>query len=217
MITMLYYDFWQYPKLFDSLEDGIKYIGKNKLLVNEMKEVLEILINKINYLENDLKLSYSCPLKIHSRYTREQILSAFEQNNFENKSSSREGVLNIKDKNTELLFVTLEKTEDKYSATTMYDDYAISEKLFHWQSQNSTKPDSPKGISYINHQINNKDIILFVRESNNDKNKNIMTYICLGKVFYKSHYGSQPMNITWELENKVPAFLWKNIVKMAVG
>jgi hypothetical protein len=44
-----------------------------------------------------------------------------------------------------------------------------------------------------------------------------MTYVCLGKVFYKSHYGSQPMSITWELENKIPPFLWKNIAKMAVG
>lgn len=39
-----------------------------------------------------------------------------------------EGVLDIKEKNTELLFVTLEKTEEKYSPTTMYDDYAINEK-----------------------------------------------------------------------------------------
>lgn len=217
MLMMLYYDFWQEPNKFDSFENGIKYIGKNRLLVNEMQEVLKILINKINYLENDLNLPYSCPLKIHSRYTRDQILCAFEQNIFENRSSSREGVLNIKDKNTELLFVTLEKTEDKYSPTTMYDDYAISDTLFHWQSQNSTKPDTPKGQSYINHEKESKNMILFVRESNQDRNKNTMTYICLGKVNYKSHYSSQPMSITWELENKIPAFLWKNIAKMAIS
>jgi hypothetical protein len=142
MLTMLYYDFWQEPKKFESLEDGIKYIGQNRLLVKEIEQVIKLLIDKINYLEDDLDLFYNCPLKVHSRYTREQILSAFEQNTINKKSSSREGVLNIKEKNTELLFVTLEKIEDKYSPTTMYDDYAISEKLFHWQSQNSTKPDS---------------------------------------------------------------------------
>ena len=99
----------------------------------------------------------------------------------------------------------------------MYDDYAISEKLFHWQSQNSTKPDSFRGQSYINHQKNDKNIILFVRESNYSNDKKTMTYICLGKCFYKSHYGSQPMSITWELEKEIPAFLWKNIAKMAIG
>jgi len=217
MSLMLYYDFFQDANKFDSLENGIKFIGENKLLVKELKEVIEILISKINYKENSLELPYKCPIKLYSRYTREQILSGFGLNSLEKKSSSREGVLNIKDKNTELLFVTLEKTEDKYSPTTMYDDYAISDSLFHWQSQNSTKPDSPKGISYINHKENSKNIILFVRESNHNEYKNTMTYLCLGKVFYKNHYGSQPMSITWELENKIPPFIWKNIAKMAVS
>jgi len=217
MVMMLYYDFWQEAKMFNSLNEGIKYIGENPLLVKELKEIIHILISKINYVESNLELPFSCPLKVHSRYTREQILSAFGQNTLLKKSSSREGVLNMKDKNTELLFVTLEKIEEKYSPTTMYDDYAISEKLFHWQSQNSTKPDSAKGESYINHQKINKNIILFVRESNHDENKNVMTYICLGKVFYKEHYGSQPMSITWELENEVPPFLWNSIAKMAVS
>jgi hypothetical protein len=217
MAMMLYYDFWQDPMKFNSLEEGIRYIGENKLLVDELREVVQILIQKINYLESDLLLPYACPIKLHARYTREQILSAFGQNNIDKKASSREGVLDIKDKNTELLFVTLEKTEDKYSPTTMYDDYAISEKLFHWQSQNSTKADSTKGRSYIEHGRHNKNIILFVRESNHDKNKNVMTYVCLGKVFYKKHYGSQPMSITWELEKEIPAFFWKHIAKMAIG
>ena len=217
MAMMLYYDFWQDANKFDNLDEGIKYIGSNKILVKELKEVVNMLIGKINYIESDLSLPYSCPIKNHSRYTREQVLSAFGQNSIEKKSSSREGVLNIKSKNTELLFVTLEKTEEKYSPTTMYNDYAISDKLFHWESQNSTKPDSSKGISYINHEKLDKNIILFVREKNHDENNNVMTYICLGKVFYKSHYGSQPMSITWKLENEIPPFLWKSIAKMAVG
>jgi len=217
MAMMLYYDFWQDANKFDNLDEGIKYIGSNKILVKELKEVVNILIGKINYIESDLSLPYPCPIKNHSRYTREQVLSAFGQNSIEKKSSSREGVLNIKTKNTELLFVTLEKTEEKYSPTTMYNDYAISDKLFHWESQNSTKPDSSKGISYINHEKLDKNIVLFVREKNHDENNNVMTYICLGKVFYKSHYGSQPMSITWKLENEIPPFLWKSIAKMAVG
>lgn len=217
MAMMLYYDFWQDANKFKSLEEGIKYIGNNRVLVQELKEVIHILMQKINYLEIELSLPYACPIKVHARYTREQILSAFGQNTLDKKSSSREGVLNIKEKNTELLFVTLEKIEEKYSPTTMYDDYAISNKLFHWQSQNSTKPDSSKGLSYINQSESNKNIILFVREKNHDENKNTMTYICLGKVFYSNHYGSQPMSITWKLEHKIPPFLWKNIAKMAVG
>lgn len=217
MSMMLYYDFWQTPKLFTTLEEGVKSIGQNVLLVKELEEVVKIMIEKINHIEGDLNLPFPCPIKLHARYTREQILSAFGQNSLSIKASSREGVLDIKDKNTELLFVTLEKTDEKYSPTTMYDDYAISEKLFHWQSQNATKPESSKGQSYINHEKLGKNILLFVREANHDKNKNVMTYICLGNVFYKTHYGSQPMSITWDLEKRIPPFLWKDIAKMAVG
>ncbi|MFT7859717.1 MAG: DUF3427 domain-containing protein [Sulfurimonas sp.] len=217
MALMLYYDFFQEPNQLYTLEKAIEYIGNNKLLSDEMKEIIGLLSEQIDYIEYDLNLPFQTPIKVHSRYTREQILAGFGVHNFEKKSSSREGVLDIKDKNTELLFVTLEKTEDKYSPTTMYDDYAINEKLFHWQSQNSTKPESPKGQSYINHKNNGKNIILFVREANHNENKNVMTYVCLGKVFYKSHYGSQPMSITWELEYDIPPFLWKNIAKMSVG
>jgi hypothetical protein len=35
---------------------------------------------------------------------------------------------------------------------TMYDDYAISETLFHWQSHNAYGPETNKGLSYINHR-----------------------------------------------------------------
>lgn len=34
MALMVYYDFFQEASLFDNLEEGIKYIGENKLLSN---------------------------------------------------------------------------------------------------------------------------------------------------------------------------------------
>jgi hypothetical protein len=58
-------------------------------------------------------------------------LAAFGASTFQKQSSNREGLVNLESKNTELLLVTLEKTEENYSPTTMYNDYAISEKIFH--------------------------------------------------------------------------------------
>lgn len=217
LALMLYFDFFQDVGRFDTLDNAIKLIGENSVLASEIKEVLELLVERIDHIEYEASLPFETPIKVHSRYTRDQILAGFGVHTFERRVESREGVLNIPDKNTELLFVTLEKVEEKYSPTTMYDDYAISEKLFHWQSQNSTKSDSDRGRSYINHRQNNKNIVLFVREANHDENGNVMGYVCLGKVFYKEHYGSQPMSIVWELEREIPPFLWKNIAKMAVG
>ena len=58
--------------------------------------------------------------------------------------------------NTELLFINLVKSEENFSPTTMYDDYAVNERLFHWQSQNSTGTDTPKGKAYISHKQKEK-------------------------------------------------------------
>ena len=71
---MLHYDIWQNAGGFSSLEESIRSIGNNKILADEIIEVMEILIDKVDFLETEITLPYSQPLKIHGRYTREQIL-----------------------------------------------------------------------------------------------------------------------------------------------
>jgi superfamily II DNA or RNA helicase len=158
MLLMLHYDTWQKVGEFDSLNESIIAIGKNKILVDEMIEVLEILIDNIDFKEIFIQLPYKQPLKIHARYTRDQILVAFGFSSFNKKSSNREGVAESKELNTEILFVDLLKSDEDFSPTTMYDDFAISETLFHWQSQNQTRNDTGKGLTYINHQKLGKHI-----------------------------------------------------------
>ena len=217
MCLMLHYDIWQNAGGFYTIEESIQSVGKNKVLVEEIKEVLEILLDKINFLESEITLPYPQPLKLHSRYTREQILAAFGFSSFRKKSSNREGVAENKELNTELLFVDLVKSEKDFSPSTMYQDYAISDTLFHWQSQNSTHSEKGKGLSYINHMSLGKKILLFVRECNEDEFGNTVAYVFLGECIYKGHYGSKPMSITWELKTPMPPYLWKDSAKMAVG
>lgn len=217
MLLMLHYDVWQNAGGFKSLEESINQIGKNKVFVKEIIEVLEILIDKIDFKEIDIDLPYNQPLKLHARYTRDQILAAFGLSTFERKSPSREGVAENVDLNTELLFINLIKSEENFSPTTMYDDYAISETLFHWQSQNSSRPDSGKGLSYVKHLENNKKILLFVREKANDENGNTMGYVFIGEGNFKETEGSKPMNIKWELNEPMPNYLWKDSAKMSIG
>lgn len=214
---LLHYDVWQNASGFDSLEESIRAIGRNKVLVYEIKEVMEFLLDKIDFLELENQLPYPQPIKIHGRYTREQILAAFGFSSFEKKSSNREGVADNKELNTELLFIDLIKSEKDFSPTTMYQDYAISETLFHWQSQNSTSEDKGKGLSYINHVKLGKKILLFVRERNEDEFGITMSYVFIGEGIYQKHTSSKPMSITWELKTPMPAYLWKDSAKMAVG
>lgn len=219
MALMLHYDVWQSAGGFKSLEDSINQIGKNRVLVEEIIEVIEVLIDKINFKEIEIDLPYNQPLKLHARYTRDQILVAFRMNTFEKASSNRigVGVAENKSLNTELLFINLIKSEEDFSPTTMYDDYAINERLFHWQSQNSAGPETSKGKSYITHKQNDKKILLFVREKANDEFGNTMGYVFVGEGSLNNYYGSKPMSIEWELNEPMPHYLWKDAAKLRVG
>lgn len=215
MLLMLHYDVWQIPGQFNSLEESIKQIGANSLLVKEIVEVLEILIDRIDFKEIDCLLPYTHPLKLHARYTRDQILVAFGFNTFHKKSSNREGVAENKSLNTELLFIDLIKSEEDFSPTTLYNDFAISENLFHWQSQNQTRDDSGKGLTYIKHKELGKRILLFVREKSNNLYGNTMGYVFIGEGDFIENEGSKPMSIKWELKEPMPNYLWKESAKMA--
>ncbi|GGC42934.1 type III restriction-modification system restriction subunit Res [Parapedobacter defluvii] len=217
MLLMLYYDFYPEPTGVGLLE-SIEAIGANKLLVKELIAYLRYRLDGLDFREMDITtLGYEQPLKLHARYTRDQILAAFGLSTVDKKSTNREGVAENKGLNTELLFIDLQKSEEDYSPTTLYDDYAINDVLFHWQSQNRTRADSDKGLSYINQEKLNKNILLFVRETKRDEWGNTLGYVFLGDARFVKYEGEKPMSITWELREPIPSYLWNASAKMAVG
>ena len=97
-----------------------------------------------------------------------------------------------------LLFVTLEKIEKDYSPTTMYKDYAISARRFHWQSQSRTSAASTKGRRHTDHQGQDITPLLFVRTRKRE-NGRTKPYLFLGPLMYVRHDGDRPMSILWAL------------------
>lgn len=220
MACMFHYDIWSDSgeKLgFKNLATAFEQVLKNPILLAELKEFLAIKLQSLSVMEKNTNFHFPMPLRVHGRYTREQILVALQLSTFEKASSNREGVAVQKDYNVEALFITLKKSEKDYSPTTLYDDYALNEELFHWQSQNSTAPHTPKGESYIKHQESGKKILLFVREQNIDEFKNTMTYVFLGDANYVKYSGANPMNIEWRLNEPIPGYLLKESRKLGVG
>ena len=216
---MAHYNFWDSTGTslgFKTLEQSLQAL-KHKKLQQELAQVITLLINRIHQQESDLTCLPNHAIKLHSRYSRQQILAAFGAHSFDKKSTAREGVLEFKNQNLELLFVTLNKCEKTYSPTTLYHDYAISPTLFHWQTQNSARPEHGRGLSYIQHQQTGKTILLFVREQGKDENGRTMGFVNYGEVKYQSHNGNQPMNITWELMDPMPSEMWHGAGKLAVG
>lgn len=220
LALMVHYDLWQKSGSdvgFSSIDESLAIFGESPILRDEVLEVLDILIDTLDHVESHIDLGFDFPLRIHGRYTRDQILAAMRINQFEKASSNREGVGENKDLNCEALFITLHKSDADYSATTLYEDYAINETLFHWQSQNATSPDKGRGLSYLEHQEKSKKILLFVREQNNNQNGVTMSYVYLGPADIHNHHGSKPINITWKLHEPIPGYLINESRKLAVG
>ena len=217
---MFYYDVWQKgigEFGFSSLFDGIELINSLHVIKEEIQEIHNYLSENLMHTTKTIEMPFVNVLEAHARYSRDQILAAFAKSTPESPFPSQEGVILLNDIKAELLLVTLNKSDKDFSPTTQYEDYAISETIFHWQSQNKVRPESPTGISYIQHREQEKTLLLFVREHKKDYHGFTMPYYYLGPVQYISHKGSRPMSINWQLEEPMPAFLWKSAGKMAVG
>jgi superfamily II DNA or RNA helicase len=216
VVSVLYYSVYNAPAAegsdYDRLFSGIL---DNEWIRDEIVSALEYVAEKISFIEKQLDLGFKTPLKLHCTYSRDQIFAGLGHYTPDVKPSkgSREGVVYFEEKNLDVFFITLNKTEKHFSPSTMYEDYAINERLFHWQSQSTTSENSPTGRRYIDHKQNSGRVLLFARESKKISGKT-RPYMCLGTAEYVSHTGSRPMNIIWKLDEEIPAGFLKAAMKM---
>lgn len=197
-----------------SLEEGEAWLRRNPTLRAELRELLVMKLQGLDEVPIETTLPFLCPLQIHADYTTKEVLAALGLSTLNYQKKFREGVLHAKSLKADLLFVTLNKTESDYSPTTMYEDYAISDDRFHWQSQSTTPVDGQVGQRYIHHVARFHSILLFVREDNS-RDSLSMPYTFLGPVEYEQHTGSRPMSITWRLRHKLPAKLIRHVRRLA--
>ena len=216
MLQMFYITLWmKSADSWDSQEvlDNLYGLADSPTMIAEILEVLQYKYDHIDFIDAPVNLGFECPLDLHCTYTRDQLLVALD---FMNPNSVREGVKWLPEKKVDVLFVTLNKSDKDYSPTTMYKDYSINDVLFHWQSQSTTTDTRSVGQRYINHRAMGTKLLLFVREFRNDI-AGTAPYTYLGTVNYVKHTGSRPMNITWKLDNPIPAKYLKKTKKLVVG
>ncbi|MDN4494732.1 DUF3427 domain-containing protein [Ureibacillus aquaedulcis] len=218
MIPMLYYSFFNAPAKdlgFTSMHEGIQNLIEVNQVKEEIKSVIEVCLDNLKLLDKKTTFDFVTPLRVHAHYTTEQVLAAFGYYNEEQNPSFREGVKYFPDEKTDIFFITLNKSDKEFSETTRYEDYAISEKLFHWQSQSRTSDTSPTAIRYISHQETGNKIALFVREYKKESGYT-SPFIFLGTADYVSHKGSKPVSIVWKLHESMPASLVPRANKTAL-
>lgn len=198
--------------LFASYQEWVERLLDNPVMLDEIIETLQWQYDHIDFVDEPVDLGFDCPLDLHCSYTRDQIFVAMDNMS---PDTVREGVRWVPDHQIDVLINTLNKAEKDYSPTTMYQDYSISENLFHWQSQSTTSEASPTGQRYIHHRELGSRVALFVREYNRDEFGLTETFCFLGLVDYQSHKGERPMSIIWRLHKPIPARYLQKTNKLA--
>ena len=212
---MFYFSLFQRLIDWESPEDKENLINlqKSPTMLRELLDLLSYNLDNIDFVDQSLTFLPDCPLDVHCSYSRDQILLALD---FEKPNTVREGVKWLPEKKLDLLFVTLNKSDKEYSPSTMYQDYSLNERLFHWQSQNATSDTSETGKRYIQHKTLGTNVFLFVREWKKTA-LGAEAYTFLGSARYVSHTGSKPMSIIWQLETPIPEKYLKQTGKVLIG
>ncbi|MFG1856041.1 DUF3427 domain-containing protein [Actinomadura geliboluensis] len=178
------------------VEQHLMRLWANPSRHEELIEVVNVLHERTNRLTPPVPGMPDLPLRLHARYTRGEALAAF---GMEVTGSMVAGVQWFPSQQADVFLVTINKTEKQFSPTTMYNDRAISQTLFQWESQGRTRENSETGQRYINHASRGSTVHLFLREIKED------AYDYAGPMTYLSHEGERPMRILWELARPLPA------------
>ena len=100
--------------------------------------------------------------------------------------------------------MTLRKEARHFNPTTMYHDYAVSRTEFHWESQARTSAASPTGQRYQNHVAEGSNVVLAVRDYNENDFGSGAPFFLAGAMDFISTKGDRPMSINWQLRRPLP-------------
>lgn len=212
-LSMLHVTLWGREGNLMSLDEAETRWRANPTALTDLQAILDYRRAHTHTRLTELIPDLAGPLAVHAEYTRDEILAGLGHWEMNRRPDFREGVLHLAERMVDAFFVTLHKTEEAYSPTTMYEDYAISDRLFHWQSQSTTSADSPTGRRYINHRHEGYTPLLFVREHKHLPGGLASPYAFLGPARYVSHEGSRPMSIVWQLDTPIPARLLTRVTR----
>lgn len=194
------------------LDDFFAELWSNQIAREELSSLLAVLDDRRR--KSTYKLE-NLPFQVHATYSRDEVSAGLLETRKGKLLRTQGGVYQCKEHRCDILFVTLEKDEQDFTPTTLYNDYALSRQRFHWESQASTRFESPTGKRYL-HPPEGWRILLFVRQAKKDTRGLTMPYLFLGPVQCDSASGERPIQIIWELEHKMPA-AWFNHIKIAAA
>lgn len=194
---------------YADLTAAMRHVWHFDELRQEMLELLDVLEARITHLHHEVDL-HGVPLQVHATYSRDEVLAAFGGSTIAAPATNREGVWWSEESQTDVFFVTLDKSDKSFSPTTRYRDYAISDRLFHWESQAATPTHGKVGRRYINQREGGTNIAMFVRRGKTTPDGRTAPYFFAGLADYVSHTGDKPIQLTWRLRHPLPGDVFAN-------
>lgn len=183
-------------------DDFIRALVGHSAVCNELFELAAALEPRVSVAAQKIPGLEDTALCLHASYGIREILTAAGWLTEHRRTPFQAGVLALKERKTEMLFVTLDKASG-YHERIAYKDYAISPERFHWQSQNSAGPETGAGRRYLESATNGWSFQLFVRLGKGDP------YRACGPVCLEHAEGSKPMSIYWRLACPLPLRLFR--------
>jgi hypothetical protein len=199
----------------DQRTEAFQQVWQSAAIRAELQQLFGTVLDRNRRVTHRDELAPGVPLHVHATYSLAEIMAGYGAVKNGSLRAPREGVYWHKPTQSDLFFITLNKSEDDYSPNTLYDDYPMSQQLFHWESQAGTSETSPTGRRYINHNERGTNVVLFVREYKKLAGLT-QPYLCLGRARYVRHQSGRPMQIVWELERPMPASFYQ-AAKTAAG
>ncbi len=191
--------------------DGAPWLFGRSTIREELSQLADVLTERVALAEEVYPVA-EWPLALHRHYSRREIVAAVGFVKPGSKGvTPQAGILQLKDEQRELLFVTLDKSGASFSPTTRYRDYAISRTLFHWETQAAASRDRPSGRRYLDSPGNGWRFYLFVRTDPE------APYAFLGPALFDSAKGDRPIGITWRLEHPIAGALFAKLATLAQG
>ena len=137
-----------------SISEALRRLANYPVFVSEILELTDYLLANLETKTFSVGEGMPMGLEQYGCYTREGVFAIFKRQTADKRmQGSVAGVFNIEELNTEIFFVTLNKSDKDFFAETMYNDYVVSENEFRWESQN-TDSHQGKGKRFVEQKKN---------------------------------------------------------------
>ena len=199
----------KYNRNFRTEEDAIKALNRFQYFKEELQTCVELRLSQLFQTTRWVTVG-DVELELYGCYSADEIHLMFEG---DVRRGNILGTQYLHEKKVALVFVSTNKSDKDYSPSTLYQDYAISERQFHWQSKHDVRIQSKDGQRIIHQRENDWKYLLFVRDRKRDEFGFTNAYYFLGEMEYESSHGECPMSVIWNMKHDIPG----NILELTMA